>query len=165
MNKNAKPDGKSVKGPAPPAKPIDEYRALLARKICHLSEYRDVSGAIKDALRQKSGKILMDRMRKRQKLIHFINRLDDDIRDLYIRYQPMQGFDPTADHDIAEMIRDMAQALDGIAALDAVCIDAAVSEKEMLKNRILDYYQKRNGTKEYRTGSVGPARFVDTRIR
>ena len=62
-------------------------------------------------------------------------------------------------------IKDIEQALYGIATLDAACIDLAASEKKMLKNSILGYHQKRIGTKEYRTGNVGPARFVDTRIR
>ena len=165
LNRITQADGKPGKGAMPPLMPLDEYRALLARKMDHLTEYKEMSEAIKDALMHNGGKILMDRIRKRQKLIHCINRLDDDIRDLRIRYQPTHGCDPKADRDIAEMIKDMEQTLDRISALDAACIDLAASEKRMLKNNILGYHQKRIGTKEYRTGSIGPARFVDTRIR
>ena len=81
LNKTTQANGKPEKGAVPPPVALDEYRALLARKMDHLTEYKDMSGAIKDALTQKGEKILMDRIRKRQKLIHCINRLDDDIRN------------------------------------------------------------------------------------
>ena len=143
---------------------LDTYYNLLAEKICLLTDYRDTTLRMKAVLGPNNDSLLQGCIRKRQQLINRIEKIDKSILGLNPGDKPEGISGDKIGDEIVTQLGNLEKLLDDISELDNHCIDLAQAERNILKDEILRYQQKRQLSKGYRFSGVAPAKFVDTMI-
>ena len=143
---------------------LDIHYNFLAEKICLLTDYRDTTLRMKEGFGPDNNSLLQGCIRNRQQLISRIEKIDTSIHALNPGDEPEDISEDKIGDEIATQIRNLEKLLDDICELDNQCIDLAQAERNILKDEILRYQQKRQLSKGYRFSGVTPAKFVDTMI-